>query len=114
MRIPGINSKNINRILTKVTDLCDLCMKTEEELGEILENSKSAKLVYEFLNKSKKDDANFNNELDFDDVKGFFNKGKKTKNTDSKTTTATTSSTTTNKKSIFKSKSKTASSKNKK
>ena len=71
LKIPGINSKNIKAIMEKVTNLCDLCQKTESELNEIVENSKNAKLIYEFLSKSKKDATIFEKEFDFQDVNDF-------------------------------------------
>jgi hypothetical protein len=58
--------------------LCDLCNKTEEELTEILENSKSAKQVYEFLSKSNKN-ANQEDEVDFEDLNDFYQEAKKQK-----------------------------------
>ncbi len=71
LKIPGINSKNIKALMDKVTDLCDLCQKTESELNEIVENSKNAKLIYEFLDKSKKEASIFEKEFDFQDVNDF-------------------------------------------
>ena len=51
MKIPGINAKNVTCILENVKNLYDLCNMSEEEINKILENSKNAKLIYEFMNK---------------------------------------------------------------
>lgn len=74
LKIPGINSKNVHRVITKVNDLVSLCQMSEQELSDVLENSKSAKLVYEFFNTSKKDEAlsMMNNEVDFEDLDNFY------------------------------------------
>ena len=58
--------------------MCDLCNKTEEELTEILENSKSAKQVYEFLSKTNKI-GNQEDEVDFEDLSDFYQEAKKQK-----------------------------------
>lgn len=75
LKIPGIDSKNVNRVITKVKDLCALCAMSEEELSDVLENSKAAKVVYEFLNKSKKGETSnlVNEEIDFEDLNDFYN-----------------------------------------
>ncbi len=70
LKIPGVNSKNLDRLMLKCTSLYDLCQKSEEELTEILENSRNAKLIYEFLNKSIKS-MNNSYELDFEDLNEF-------------------------------------------
>ena len=54
LKIPGINTKNVKRIMSNVENLHDLCQMSEERLSEVLENSKAAKQVYEFLNASIK------------------------------------------------------------
>lgn len=74
LKIPGIDSKNVHRVITKVKDLFSLCQMSEQELSDVLENSKSAKLVYEFLNTSKKDEALslINDEVDFEDLDNFY------------------------------------------
>lgn len=79
LKIPGVDSKNVNRIITKVKDLCELCSMSEQELGEVLENSKCGKQVYEFFNKSKKGDiANMvANEVDFEDLDDFYSEDTK-------------------------------------
>ena len=79
LKIPGINSKNIKRLVSKVTDLGDLCQKTEEELTEILENSKNAKQIYEFLNKTNKNANQDEEEVDFEDLSDFYQESKKQK-----------------------------------
>jgi hypothetical protein len=58
--------------------LCDLCNKTEEELTDILENSKTAKQVYEFLSKTNKT-SNQEDEVDFEDLNDFYQEPKKQK-----------------------------------
>lgn len=74
LKIPGIDSKNVNRIITKVKDLCELCTMSEQELTDVLENSKCAKVAYEFFNKSKKGEISnmVNNEFDFEDLNDFY------------------------------------------
>jgi DNA excision repair protein ERCC-4 len=71
LKIPGINSKNVIYLLSRVKDFGELCEKSEQELNEILENSKSAKIVYEFLNKSLKKAADSIGQLDFDNIDDF-------------------------------------------
>ncbi len=81
-------------------------------MTEILENSKSAKQVYEFLNKSKKDNTNgVNGEFDFEDVNDFYRPHKKSKidsNTEAEVAPSTSkaaskaAAATTNKKSLLK------------
>ena len=58
--------------------MCDLCNKTEEELTDILENSKTAKQVYEFLSKTNKT-SNQEDEVDFEDLNDFYQEPKKQK-----------------------------------
>lgn len=53
LKIPGINIKNVFRLMNNVKDLHELCELTEERLSEILENSKAAKQAFEFLTKGK-------------------------------------------------------------
>ncbi|CAF0763664.1 unnamed protein product [Brachionus calyciflorus] len=82
LKIPGIDSKNVNRVITKVKDLCALCVMSEEELTDVLENSKAAKIVFEFLNKSKKGETSslVTDEVDFEDLDDFYSEeSKKTK-----------------------------------
>ncbi len=71
LKIPGVNSKNIKAIMTKVPDLYHLCQMSEEELTEIIENSKNAKLIYEFFNKTIAEINPFDKELDFEDLNSF-------------------------------------------
>ena len=71
LKIPGVNAKNIKGIMDKVSSLYDLCQKSEAELNELVENSKNAKLIFEFLNKTKKDIGIFEKEFDFNDVDDF-------------------------------------------
>ena len=74
LKIPGIDSKNVNRVITKVKDLCALCEMSEQELSDVLENSKAAKVVYEFLNKCKKGETSslVTGEVDFEDLNDFY------------------------------------------
>jgi len=44
---------------------------SEEELTEIIENSKNAKLIYEFFNKTIAEINPFDKELDFEDLNSF-------------------------------------------
>ena len=72
LKIPGINSKNIKRLINKCSNLIELCELSEEKLSEILENSKSAKLVYDFINKTKKEEIDIlEKEIDFEDINDF-------------------------------------------
>jgi hypothetical protein len=50
LKIPGINSKNVHRVMSRVENLREMFQMTEEQLTEVLENSKAAKQVYEFVN----------------------------------------------------------------
>jgi hypothetical protein len=104
LKIPGINSKNIKDIMDKVNNLCDLCQKTEEELNAIVENAKNAKLIYEFLNKAKKDLGVFEKEFDFQDVDDFNvnNSEKKANNQEQTSSNSKATSSKTNKKPLVK------------
>jgi hypothetical protein len=55
LKIPGINSKNVHRVMTKVENLATFCQMSEVEMSEVLENSKAAKEVFEFVKKSVKE-----------------------------------------------------------
>ncbi len=77
MKIPGINSKNIKNIMSKVTNLNELCQMNEEQINEIIENSKNAKMIHEFINKAIKNISIFEKELDFEDLNDFFEAEKK-------------------------------------
>ena len=69
--------------MAKVKDLNELCQMSESELTEIIENSKNAKLIYEFMNKTVKNELNlFDKELDFEDINEFLEADKKSKNMD--------------------------------
>lgn len=90
LKIPGINSKNINAIFSKVNTLQDLCKMSEDELNALLENSKNAKLVFEFLNKTVKraDGDDEYDKLDFEDLDDFYvenNNGKEKEPTEETT-----------------------------
>jgi hypothetical protein len=53
---------------------------SENQLTEIIENSKNAKLIYEFMNKTVKQDVNlFDKELDFEDINQFLEADNKSK-----------------------------------
>lgn len=43
--------------MANVENLYELCQLSEERLTEIIENSKNAKIIYEFLNKAKNEAA---------------------------------------------------------
>ena len=43
--------------MANVDNLQELCQLSEERLTEIIENSKNAKIIYEFLNKVKNEVA---------------------------------------------------------
>ena len=57
--------------MAKVTDLRHLCQMPVDELTEIIENLKNAKLIYEFFNKTVTGINIFDKELDFEDVNMF-------------------------------------------
>lgn len=66
--------------MTKVPNLHDLCQMSEAELTEIIENSRNAKLIYEFMNKTVKHDVNlFDPEVNFEDINEFLEVDKKSK-----------------------------------
>ncbi len=66
--------------MTKVPNLYELCQMSENQLTEIIENSKNAKLIYEFMNKTVKQDVNlFDKELDFEDINQFLEADNKSK-----------------------------------
>lgn len=66
--------------MTKVPNLHDLCQMSEAQLTEIIENSRNAKLIYEFMNKTVKQDVNlFDPEVNFEDINEFLEADKKTK-----------------------------------
>ena len=52
---------------------------SESELTEIIENSRNAKLIFEFFNKTVKNVGIFEKELDFEDLNEFFEAEKKNK-----------------------------------
>jgi len=52
-KLPGVNSKNIRRIMNKVDDLAHLISMTEEELNELLENSVNTRLLWHSLHSSQ-------------------------------------------------------------
>ena len=49
LKMPGIDLKNIHRIVTKVTDFKDLLSKSEKDLHALLENEMCARRLYDFL-----------------------------------------------------------------
>lgn len=53
MKLPGINSKNIRRVLNKVEDLGQLLSLSLEELHELLENGTNAKELWDALHSSQ-------------------------------------------------------------
>lgn len=60
-----------------VNSLLDLFNLSEEEINKIIENSKNAKLIYDFLNKSIKYDGigaeeGVKNEFGFEDLNDFY------------------------------------------
>lgn len=77
LKIPGVNSKNVNSLMNKVANLFDLFALSEDEINKIIENSKNAKLIYEFVNKSIRYDAGdvLRNEFGFEDLNDFFMDG---------------------------------------
>ncbi|XP_046635751.1 DNA repair endonuclease XPF-like [Daphnia pulicaria] len=53
MKLPGINTKNIRRVLNKVEDLGQLISLSLEELHELLENGVNAKELWDALHSSQ-------------------------------------------------------------
>jgi hypothetical protein len=51
MKIPGINVKNYQTVMSRVGNLKDFFEMNEEQLTELFENSKTAKTAHEFFNK---------------------------------------------------------------
>ena len=49
LKMPGIDLKNIHRIVGKVTDFKELLAKTETELAALLESEQNARRLYDFL-----------------------------------------------------------------
>lgn len=75
LKIPGINSKNVNSLMAKIENLLELFAMSEEDVNKIIENSKNAKAIVEFVNKSIRDDGVVNeirNEFGFEDVNDFY------------------------------------------
>ncbi len=54
LNMPGITSKNVHRIMNKVTDLRHLVSLSEIELGDILDNSATGEILYKFLHRKHK------------------------------------------------------------
>ncbi|XP_013776603.1 DNA repair endonuclease XPF-like [Limulus polyphemus] len=52
--LPGISTKNIRKVMMKVTSLANLMTKTQDELTQILENSNSVIKLWEALHQSMK------------------------------------------------------------
>lgn len=48
-KLPGVTTKNINSILRNVKDIPHLLTLSLEEINQLLENSKSSKILYEAL-----------------------------------------------------------------
>ena len=57
--------------MSNISNLQELCGMSEEAINVIVENSKNAKLIYEFLNKTKRDMGIIEKEFDFEDVDDF-------------------------------------------
>lgn len=70
MKIPGVNSKNVTSLMSKVNSLIDLFEMSEEDINKIIENTKNARLIHEFVNKSIRHDL-ATNEFGFEDVNDF-------------------------------------------
>lgn len=45
-KLPGVDSRNIYRLLNKCDSLDQICSLSESKLGEILENSQVASILY--------------------------------------------------------------------
>lgn len=54
IKLPGINSKNIGKVMRKCKNLKELLKKTEEELVELLGNKMQAKMMWEILHVAHK------------------------------------------------------------
>jgi len=53
IRMPGVTFKNYKLIMNNVENLQELTRLTEEEIAKIIENSKQAALLYNFIHKRK-------------------------------------------------------------
>ncbi|CAH1775707.1 unnamed protein product [Owenia fusiformis] len=58
LKMPGVNSKNVRYILTKVESIEDLTNKSQDEIAEILGNKLNAKQLWEFLHTEHKPESN--------------------------------------------------------
>lgn len=54
IKLPGINSKNIGKVMRKCKNLKELLKKTENELEELLGNKMQAKMMWEILHVAHK------------------------------------------------------------
>lgn len=55
LKLPGVNTRNVYALMNSVPTLADLINLSEEELQEILHNSRSAELLYKTLHSSLRD-----------------------------------------------------------
>lgn len=49
LKMPGVDSKNVHRLMNQVENICELVELSEERLNEILENKHDARQLYQFL-----------------------------------------------------------------
>lgn len=54
LRMPGVNIKNYRKIMNKVENIAELCSMSEDQIGELLDNKSSAKLLYDFIHTDHK------------------------------------------------------------
>jgi ERCC4-type nuclease len=59
LKMPGIDLKNIHRVVSKVSDFKELLSLSESELSTVLESERNAHRLYDFLHAehSKTEDA---------------------------------------------------------
>jgi DNA excision repair protein ERCC-4 len=54
IKLPGINSKNIGRVMNKVKNLKELIKMSEEQLVELVDNARNAKMLWEIFHVAHK------------------------------------------------------------
>uniref|UniRef100_A0A4W3HSV6 DNA repair endonuclease XPF n=1 Tax=Callorhinchus milii TaxID=7868 RepID=A0A4W3HSV6_CALMI len=57
MKMPGVNSKNCHALMNRVENLTELVSLTKDSLADILGNANNAKLLWEFIHSSCKDNV---------------------------------------------------------
>ncbi|XP_055541301.1 DNA repair endonuclease XPF [Wyeomyia smithii] len=65
IKLPGINSRNIGKVMKKCKNLRELLHKSEEELTELLGNQANAKMLHQILHVPHKPEQEEKNEKQF-------------------------------------------------